>query len=331
MHTIFAPFDAIFSALSSFSSTLSAQFAQLVCHPLGLFGAAAIVVASLALAVGCAAWAILERARRSAYRQRIQAVLRRSQLACHFRDAILETLPETVVVLRAKAQKPLSYGGGGALLQQCLDGPDAAPLATAINDLLRHSSGFSLSVRLSGLRHVFVRGVRVGGGAALFLRAQDRFTGRVTSLDEKPRPSAAALRSDGVSVLRAEQDTRQTTASHDGVVIIGADGRLKKYNQAFAKQWLLRDDELRGEPLWTDVAARGIARNGRDAIWDIVSYAAASADPERLNDWGTVMRGNGKRLSLSISRLKDGATLVRFSDASLSPEARTPGTRAMAA
>lgn len=326
MHTIFAPVDTIFSTLSSFSSTLSAQFAQLLCQPFGLFGAAAIVVASLVLAIACAVWALIERGRRASYRQRIQAVLRRSQLACHFRDAILESLPETVVVLRAKTQKPLSYGGGSALLQQCLDGPDAAPLATAINDLLRHSSGFSLSVRLSGLRQVFIRGVRVGGGAALFLRTQEHFAGRVSANNENARTvvRAGASRLDGVPVLRAEP----TAASRDGVIIIGADGRLKEYNQAFAKQWSLRDEELRGEPLWTEIAARSIARNGRDAVWDIVSYAAISAEPERLNEWGTVIRGNGKPLSLSLSRLKDGATLVRFSDASLSAEARTPGAMA---
>lgn len=313
MHTIFAPVDTIFSALSSFSSTLSAQLAQLLSRPLGLFVAAAIVVTSLVLAIGCAAWALIERARRSAYRGRMRNVVRRAQLACNFRDAILETLPETVVVLRSKAQEPLSFGGGAALLQKCLNGPDARPLATAINDLLRRSAGFSLSIRMPNLRQVFVRGVRVGSAAALFLRAQEHFAGTAERV-----PVSVP---NGASVRRLEKATAQTTTpSRDGAIIIGADGRLKRWNREFARQWSLRDNELRGEPLWTQIAERSIARNGRDAVWDIVSYAATTAEPERLNDWGTVMRRGGKPLSLSISRLKDGATLVRFSDATPSPE-----------
>lgn len=321
MHTIITPVAVIFSALSSFCSTLSAQFAQVASRPSGVFGVAAIVVTSVVLAVGCAVWALLERARRSAYRRRIQAVLRRAQLACEFRDAILESLPETVVVLRSKAQEPLSFGGGAALLQKCLNGPDARPLATAINDLLRISAGFSLSVRMPNLRQVFVGGVRVGGAAALFLRAEEHFAGLVTA--ERDPVSV----SNGASVPRFKKADARTTTSRDGAIIIGIDGRLKRWNREFARQWSLRDDELRGEPLWTQIAERSIARNGRDAVWDIVSYAATTAEPERLNDWGTLMRRSGKPLSLSISRLKDGATLVRFSDAS--PE--ISGTTAMAA
>lgn len=331
MHTIFAPVAVIFSALSAYCSTLSGWFGQLISHPLGLFGVAAFVVASLVLAIGCAVWAIAERVRCSAHRARLQTVLRRSQLACQLRDAILGSLPETVVVLRAKEKEPLSYGGGGALLQQCLDGADNAPLATAINDLLGHSAGFSLSVRISGLCHVFVRGVRVGGAAALFLHLQPRVAGTVAPHKKNPGSisTAGVLRLDRASVPPlggAERlggtasDVRQPAASRDGEVVIGADGRLKSYNQAFARQWSLRDGELRGEPLWTEIAARCIARDGHNGVWNIVSSAASSTEPERFNDWGAVTRVGGKPLALKISRLKNGATLVKFADAAASSE-----------
>lgn len=175
MHTLFILITSIFMALKSLCATLNSQFEQLTGHPFGLFGVAAVVVTSLVLAVGCGVWAIIERARRGNYRERVQAVLRRSQIARHFRDSILESLPEAVVVLRSKSQQALSYSGGSALLQQCLNGPDAIPLAVAINDLLKRASGFSLSVRTSKRRQIFVRGCRIGHGAALFLRTQGHY------------------------------------------------------------------------------------------------------------------------------------------------------------
>ena len=73
------------------------------------------------------------------------------------------------------------------------------------------------------------------------------------------------------------------------------------------------------------------ARNGRDAIRDIVSYAVSSDEPERLNDWGTMTCGNGKRLSLSVLRLEDGATQVTFAGAALPSDSQPTGTTAMAA
>lgn len=340
MHTLLAPFVAIFSALTIFCSTLSAQFDRLIGHPFGMFGVAAIIVTSLALAALCGAWAMLERARRGNYRQRVQAVLRRSQVARHFRDSILESLPETVVVLRSRSQQALSYGGGSALLQQCLDGPDAAPLAVAINDLLKHASGFSLSVRMSGLRQVFVRGLRIGNGAALFLRSQECYRTKETVGSAIPRlvPLPAAIPLGGVFDPDPQEDKSNDgidnvlpiRASRDGEIVIGADGRVKRYNRAFAMQWSLRADELRGEPLWAAVAERCIARNGRDAFWDIVSCAATATEPERLNDWGAVTCADGERISLSFSRLKDGATKVTFADAVLPLIVPPSGPTAMA-
>lgn len=186
MHTLFVLITTIFIALKSLCAMLNSQFEQLTGHPFGMFGIAAAVVTSLVLAVGCSVWAIIERARRGNYRERVQAVLRRSQIARHFRDSILESLPESVVVLRSRSQQALSYGGGSALLRQCLNGPDAIPLAVAINDLLKSASGFSLSVRISRKQQIFVRGCRIGHGAALFLRGQERYDAKETIDHEEP-------------------------------------------------------------------------------------------------------------------------------------------------
>jgi len=336
MHTILAQSFAILSALKNFSASLSAQFDHLAGHSFGSFAIAAIVVTSLALAAGCGAWAILERARRGNYRHRVQAVLRRSQIARHFRDSILESLPETVVVLRSRSQQALSYGGGSALLQQCLAGPDAAPLATAIDDLLRHAAGFSLSVRLSGLRQVFVRGLRISNGTALFLRAQKRYRAEEPVSDETPKivhfPKAIALAAGaGPSPQESASNVQPIGGSRVGEIVIGVDGRLKQHNRAFAAQWSFSGDELRGEPLWSEVAERCIARNGRDPIWDIVSIAVTAAEPERLNAWGATIRKDGTRIWLSVARLQDGSTRMTFTDSILPSATPTYDTTAMAA
>jgi PAS domain-containing protein len=124
--------------------------------------------------------------------------------------------------------------------------------------------------------------------------------------------------------LEAVSDAHLAATPCDGEIIVGADGRLKYYNQSFAQLWSLHADELQNQPLWAEIAAYCIARDGHDAIWDIVSYATTVADPERLNDWGSVLRGNGKRISLAVSRLADGATRVIFTDNAIPSE--TPPT-----
>lgn len=235
MDTLFAPIAFTFSALRSFSSTLSSQFEQLTSHPKGLFAIAAIVVTSLVLAFACGTWAIVERARRGNYRERVQAVLRRSQIARHFRDTILDSLPEAVVVLRSKSQQALSYGGGSALLQQCLDGPNATPLAVAIDDLLRHASGFSLSVQMSSLQQIFVRGLRIGNGAALFLRAQERYGATETVSSGKPRIvrrlSPSSLGCEPRAAVSAG-NIQSAMASRGKGIIIETDGRHKRRHSA---------------------------------------------------------------------------------------------------
>jgi len=325
MHTILATIDAVFSALSRFCTALSDQFSALAGHRLGLFGLAAIIVTSLLLAIACSAWALIERWRRFDYRSRLQVVLRRAQFARHFRDSILDSLPEMVVVLRSKFHNPLSFGGGSALLQHCLDGPDAKPLAVAIDDLLHHGSGFSLSVRLSSLRQIFVRGLRIGSGEALFLRTQDRVSGQVLIRHKSLQITPLSI------TLSPETFPGPAPSECDGEIVISPDGRLKHYNQAFARLWSLHDDELRTHPLWTELAARYIARDGHDAIWDIVSYAATVADPERLNDWVSLPRSSSERISLAVSRMKDGATRIIFTVRALPAETPPTDETALAA
>lgn len=112
-----------------------------------------------------------------------------------------------------------------------------------------------------------------------------------------------------VQVQRATLDTVE-----DGIAIFGPDGRLVLFNTHFAKLWKLSDDELQAQPHFTKVASLAEGRLGRDGIWGIVSAGIMSAEPERCNDWGKAVRADGRIISLSMSRLPNGATIATFCD-----------------
>jgi|GEM_PF-963256 len=100
----------------------------------------------------------------------------------------------------------------------------------------------------------------------------------------------------------------------DATALFGPDGRLKIHNDAFAKLWQLEENELSGEPHLTRVADLCADRTGRDGIWSMIAAGVNAPDPERFSDWGQLVRADGRSLTLSLSRLPDGATLVSFSD-----------------
>jgi PAS domain-containing protein len=100
----------------------------------------------------------------------------------------------------------------------------------------------------------------------------------------------------------------------DGIAIFGPDGRLILHNKAFSKLWHLTEDELADQPHFTKVAILVEARLGQDSIWSIVSAGLTSSEPERCSEWGKTTRADGRVISLSMSRLPNGATIVTFAD-----------------
>lgn len=178
--------------LVSTASWLSANFARLACAlpPMGSYALAAAVVSSFTFAIACACWAVAERIRSVRSRQRTLAALRRSQVAVHFRDALVSSLPDGIVVLRKLGGPSLSYQGAGRLLQNCLDGPDGAKLAAVISALMDRRIPFAFDVRTVGIRDVTIRGQPVGDCAVLFLHEVDcKKIGRQGSR-ESPKISA---------------------------------------------------------------------------------------------------------------------------------------------
>lgn len=162
-----------------------------------------------------------------------------------------------------------------------------------------------------GLEGVHEEFWHLPGGTSLRIIAQRNAFGgltfRIADVSEKLR-----LESSYNTLMKVQKATLDTL--DDGVAIIGPDGRIKIYNNAFAQLWHLMDAELANQPHIKRIAELCATRIGRDQTWEIVAAGVAAAQPERLNDWGKVGRSDGRAISLSLSRLPDGSTMATFSD-----------------
>jgi PAS domain-containing protein len=100
----------------------------------------------------------------------------------------------------------------------------------------------------------------------------------------------------------------------EGIAIFGTDGRLVMHNVPFARMWKMSESELNGQPHFAEIASLCSDRIGHDGIWSIVSSGVNSATPERFGEWSKTKRADGRTISLSLSRLPNGTTVVAFTD-----------------
>ena len=109
---------------------------------------------------------------------------------------------------------------------------------------------------------------------------------------------------------------QQVTLDHlsDAVMVIGPDGCLKQHNVAFEELWHIDRAFLSAHPHFSQIAARCDAMPWRECVWEIVASGVMSGEPESLNPWSEVAGGDSQLLSLTTTRLPDGATLVVFTD-----------------
>jgi len=89
---------------------------------------------------------------------------------------------------------------------------------------------------------------------------------------------------------------------------------LVMHNVPFARMWKLTESELDGQPHFAEIANICTDRIGHDGIWSIVSCGVNSATPERFGEWSKTKRADGRTISLSLSRLPNGTTVVAFTD-----------------
>jgi len=536
MHTVFeiamGAYLQVLAWVAQLASLLAVISGRGASH--GDYTVAAVVVSSIIIGLLCAVWAIVERMRAASQRDTLRAALGRAQADIRFREAMIAACPEAIAVLGGDLGVPLSYRGGSALLQACLDGPDAATLAAKLEALIATGAAFTLRLRTASFPRVTARGCPVGARAAVFFRVDndgaEPQADYCAALDALPMPAwirnkhmvltwanraflaaknlptlrdalltdgsldcserdLARAASEGAEIVRERRyivvdghrhaleiemhrlpdrsiagfavdvtdlakaeakiqlnadafgnvlntfdtavaifgadcrlavynmayarmwqlpeqwlethptlsdildrlrETRRVPEqrdfaawkrehmrqfeepSHlvdetwhspggvsvdvrsfpyllggaiylfrdiserlrleasyqllmraqraafntlnDAMAIFGPDGRLKLHNNAFVRLWRLDETELAHEPHLTRVADLCAARGGRDGIWSMVSAGVNSSEPARFSEWGDLVRADGHSLSLALTRLPEGATLVTFTD-----------------
>lgn len=101
---------------------------------------------------------------------------------------------------------------------------------------------------------------------------------------------------------------------YDGVAVFGADGKLRLYNEAFARIWDLGKERLDASPHFDAVAEWcGSQIEDRD-IWTQLGNRITSGDAERKTTTGQMDRLDGVIISYGVVPLPDGAVLCSFLD-----------------
>jgi signal transduction histidine kinase len=151
-----------------------------------------MVGAACALAVAAALWGLLSHHATLSLRRALKATSARARTMLALRDALLGGMREAIIVWGADFEDPISFGGGGDLLDICLAGPDATQLSEALDALAEHGTPFTLTARSTDGRGIKIRGRPTGGYAALFLEEEARAAGSETdfraALDAIPVP-----------------------------------------------------------------------------------------------------------------------------------------------
>jgi signal transduction histidine kinase len=150
----------------------------------------------------------------------------------------------------------------------------------------------------------------VPGGKTLRVVAQPHPFGGLTFLYEDVTEKLA-LESSYKTLTKVQSATLDTL--QEAVVVFGPDGKLKLHNAAFLTIWDLTEKDLVGEPHVRNIAAACADKFGDETVWERLIQSIVSGAPGR-RDWGEIERTDRTILSLTLSPLPDGATLVTFAD-----------------
>jgi signal transduction histidine kinase len=101
----------------------------------------------------------------------------------------------------------------------------------------------------------------------------------------------------------------------EGVVVFGADGRLRLHNDAFAELWEINKVKLSDGPDY-DAVVDQCSRLFHDRnVWTNIKNRVTNPSPEfRLQDQGTMRTSNDKTVTWITQPLPNGATLIAFMD-----------------
>jgi signal transduction histidine kinase len=150
----------------------------------------------------------------------------------------------------------------------------------------------------------------VPSGKTLRVVAQPHPFGGLTFLYEDVT-ERLALESNYNTLIKVQSATLDTL--QEAVAVFGPDGKMKLHNAAFMRIWGLSAKDLAGEPHVRAIAAACAEKFGDEAVWERLIQSIVSGAPGR-RDWGEIERSDRTILSLALSPLPDGATLVTFAD-----------------
>lgn len=129
----------------------------------------AVTTGAVALALAAGLWALAEQTVSAKLRRLLKAASARLRAATGERDALISAARDPLVVWGRDNTAPASYNGGEAILDSCLNGPDAMALSEALDGLSAQGASFVLPVRDQGGRYLTARGKAVGSLAAVWI------------------------------------------------------------------------------------------------------------------------------------------------------------------
>ena len=170
MHDIAQFLSALTAPFVKAAGALSPTIANIGGHALGRgdFIMAAILVSAVAMVLSSGFWAVGLKLYFKNRRQGLDAEIARLKTAVLFRDTVIATSSDAVVILTKDKSPPMSFGRGRELLLGCLEGQNADQVEKAIDAILLEGTGFNCIARLPNGRPVSLRGRPIGGRAAIF-------------------------------------------------------------------------------------------------------------------------------------------------------------------
>lgn len=129
-------------------------------------------IAALSFALAMAVWALTERRISTALRNAVKTSADKARSIIAAREAWLSASREALLVWNPGQKEPMNFGSGSELFEQCMLGPEAAALDSALKGLHKEGKPFSLACRTADRRTIAIRGRPTGGSLLVFLEEQ---------------------------------------------------------------------------------------------------------------------------------------------------------------
>ena len=150
-------------------------------------------------------------------------------------------------------------------------------------------------------------------GRTLHVIADSVGEGGVTYLYENVT-ERLALESRHNALIQVQRETLDTL--REGVAVFAPNGRLRLYNQSFARIWQLSPHRLDSEPHIEDVISWCSALYDAPEEWERTKAAVTAIVSERHAYESQIDRPDGTVLACAALPLPDGGTLLTYSDVS---------------